>query len=324
MSKEVIAVLDGDEISYQIAAACETRTIKATNKLNQESSAFKHRTEMKKFLHGLEVPEDFYEVVDVQEADEIANALHSVKVVVDNIKQACKADVIEMYISGKDNFRDSIPLPKPYKGSRKDTIKPILLPEIRAYLVKKYQAKVVDGEEVDDVVAHRMWDGLKSGQKIIGVTIDKDACGSSGWLYNRDKMTEPEFIDGLGELTIDGKGKVRGKGRKWGYLQWCIGDSTDFYNPCDLCGVKYGEKSAYKLLVDLETDKECIQAVYDLYKSWYPEPVSYVDWACQPQTKDCVDIMQMYMDCYRMRRWENDVVDVRELLTRLEINYETR
>ncbi len=319
---EIIAVIDGDEIAFTIAAACETRTIKATNKLNQESSSFKHRTEMKKFLHGLEVPDDFYDVEDVQVADDIANANHSVKVVIDNIKLACKADKIEVYLSGKDNFRDSLPLPTKYKGSRADTIKPILLSEIRAYIVKKYNAKIVDGEEVDDVVCHRMWDGHKTGQKIIGVTVDKDACGSSGWLYNRDKMTEPEYIDGLGELLIDGKNKVRGKGRKWGYVQWVIGDITDSYNPSEVAKVKYGEKSAYKLLAPLQTDKECIQAVYDLYKTWYPAEVKYTAWDGTEVVTDAVGMMQMYMDCYRMRRYRTDIVYVKDVLTNLGINYE--
>lgn len=317
--KDIIAVIDGDEIAYQIAAACETRSIKATNSLNKESSSFKHRTELKKFLHGLEVPEGFYDIEDVQVADELSNALHSVKVVVDNIKVACKADQIEIYISGKDNFRDSIPLPTKYKSNRTDSLRPILLTEIRAYLVKKYNAVVVDGAEVDDVVCYRMWDGYKSKQKIIGVTADKDACGSSGWLYNRDKMTEPEFIDGFGELYIDAKNKVRGKGRKWGYTQWIVGDSCDGYNPSEIAKVKYGEKSAYKLLEPLKTDKECIQAVYDLYKSWYPSEVKYADWQGNEVVTDVVGIMQMYMDCYRMRRWKDDTVSVKDILAKMEI-----
>jgi len=322
MTDEIIAVIDGDEIVFTIAAACETRTIKATNKLNQESSSFKHRTEMKKFLHGLEVPDDFYDVEDVQVADDIANANHSVKVVIDNIKLACKADKIEVYLSGKDNFRDSLPLPTKYKGSRADTIKPILLSEIRAYIVKKYNAKIVDGEEVDDVVCHRMWDGYKTGQKIIGVTVDKDACSSNGWLYNRDKMTEPEYIDGLGELFIDGKNKVRGKGRKWGYVQWVIGDITDSYNPSEVAKVKYGEKSAYKLLAPLQTDKECIQAIYDLYKTWYPSEVKYVAWDGTEVIIDTIGMMQIYMDCYRMRRWPTDHVKVTDILIKMGINYD--
>lgn len=318
-NKEIIAVLDGDEICYSIAAACEDRTIKATNQLNNEFSSFKHRTELKKFLHGLEVPDDFYLIEDVQVADDIANACHSVKVSVDSIKQACKADKIEVYLSGKDNFRDLIPLPTKYKSNRQDQLRPILLDEVRAYMVKKYKAVIVNGEEVDDVVCHRMWDGAKAGQKIIGVTRDKDSLGSTGWLYNRDKMTEPEYIEGLGELHIDAKNKVRGKGRKWGYLQWLIGDTTDGYRPTEICGAKYGEKSAYKLLEPLKTDKECIQAVYETYKSWYPNEVKYVDWQGNEVVTDVIGIMQMYMDCYRMRRWRGDSVSVKELLIKMGI-----
>lgn len=324
MNKEIIAVLDGDEIAFQIASACETRSIKATNVLNKESSSFKHRTEMKKFLHGLDVPDNHYEIEDVQIADDIANANHSVKVVIDNIKAACKADKIEVYLSGKNNFRDSLPLPKQYKSNRKDTIKPVLLQEVRAYMVKKYSAMIVDNVEVDDVCCYRMWDGFKTGQKIVGVTTDKDACGSSGWLYNRDKMTEPLYIEGLGEIYIDAKNKVRGTGRKWGYVQWLIGDSTDFYNPCDVCGVKYGEKSAHKLLEPLKTDKDCINAVYNQYKEWYPDVVSYTDWQGNEVVTDAVGMLQLYMDCYRMRRFENDVVSVKELLTKLGIEYATK
>lgn len=322
VNKPVIAVIDGDEVAFKIAAACETRTVKVTNTLNSHNSSFKHKTELKNFLHGLEVPEGQYTLEEQQQAGELSAALHSVKVQVESIREACKADIVEVYISGKDNFREFIPLPTQYKSKRKDTLKPILLADVRAYLVKKYSAKVVDFEEVDDFCCHRMWDGYKTKQKIIGVTTDKDACGNAGWLYNRDKMTEPEFIDNtLGSLFLDAKGKVRGVGRKWGYLQWLIGDSTDDYNPCELAKVKYGEKSAYKLLQSLETDKECIQAVYDTYKKWYPEPVSYVDWAGQPQTKGAVEIMQMYMDCYRMRRWVDDIISVKDVLVRLEIDF---
>lgn len=318
--EEVIAVIDGDEIAFIVASACEKRTIKVSNALSETSSAFKTRTEFKSFLKGLEIPEELFTIEDVQVADDLPNALHTVKVILDNIKEACQADKVEIYLSGKDNFRDEIPLPSQYKSNRKDTIKPILLKDIRAYLVRK-GAKTVNGEEVDDVVAHRMYDGWKTKQKIIGVTADKDACGSAGWLYNRDKMEAPEFIDGkdVGQLHIDAKNKVRGTGRKWGYLQWLIGDSTDGYNPCEICKIKYGEKSAFKLLEPLKTDKECIQAIYDQYKVWYPAEVKYTAWNGVEVVTDAVGIMQMYMDCYRMRRWRDDKVFVKDILKKLEI-----
>jgi hypothetical protein len=322
MDKEnkIIAVIDGDEVAYTIAAACEKRTIEVTNIMNDAVCSFKNRTEFKKFLTGLEGAEDFYRIKDIQTPDELANALHSVKVTIESIKQACKADELEVYISGKNNFRDALPLPSQYKSNRKDTLRPLLLQDVRAFLVKKYKAKVVNDQEVDDVVCTRMYDGFKTKQKIIGVTVDKDALGSDGWLYNRDKMTEPQFITGLGELTLEGSpAKVRGFGRKWKYLQWLIGDRTDFYNPTEICKIPYGEKSAYKLLEPLKTDKDCIEAVYNLYKTWYPTPVSYMDYNCQPQTKSCIEIMQMYFDCCHMRRWVNDTPSVLDMLNKLGV-----
>lgn len=318
---KTIAVVDGDEIAFVVAAACETRSISAQNSLSGQVSKFKHRTELSKFLKGLDVPDDFYKIEDVIVADDIANALHSVKVIMDNIKTACKAEVMEVYISGKDNFRDSIPLPTKYKSNRKDVVKPVLLAEVRAYLVKKYHAKVVDGVEVDDICAYRMWDGYKSQQKIIAVTQDKDVLSNMGWYYNRNNMTEPEFIEGLGELHINHKNEVKGRGRKWGYHQWLIGDSSDGYKPTELCGKRFGEKSSYAILAELETDRDCIQAVYNQYKEWYPNPITYTTWDGEIRTVDCISIMQMYMDCYRMRRWEGDCVNVSDLLTKLNINH---
>lgn len=320
--EEVIAVIDGDEIAFIVASACEKRTIKVTNALSEGVAAFKTRTEFKNFTKGLEVPEELFSIEDVQVADDLPNALHTVKIILDNIKDSCKADKIEIYLSGKDNFRDSIPLPTQYKSSRKDTLKPLLLKEIRAFLVRK-GAKIVDGQEVDDVVCHRMWDGYKAKQKIIGVTVDKDACGSAGWLYNRDKMEEPEFIDGkdVGQLYIDAKNKVRGTGRKWLYHQICIGDSTDCYNPSEICGARFGEKSSYKLLAPLKTDKECWQAIYDLYKGWYPDITKYIDWEGTEREVDVFFILQMYFDCARMRRWADDTIDVKEVLTKMGVKF---
>jgi hypothetical protein len=317
---EVLAVIDGDEIAFIVASACEKRTVKLTNALSEQSAVFKNKTEFKNFTKGLEVPEELFTLEEIQTADDLPSALHTVKVILENIKTACAATAIEIYLSGKDNFRDLIPLPSKYKSNRADVLKPLLLKDIRAYLVRK-GAKIIDGQEVDDVVAHRMWDGYKSDKKIIGVTADKDACGSAGWLYNRDKMEAPEFIDGkgVGELHLDGKNKVRGTGRKWGYLQWLIGDPTDGYNPCEICGVRYGEKSAYKLLEPLKTDKECIQAVYDQYKAWYPAEVKYTAYTGEEITTDVIGVMQMYMDCYRMRRFPDDKVFVKDILAKLEI-----
>lgn len=141
-----------------------------------------------------------------------------------------------------------------------------------------------------------------------------------GWLYNWTKMEKPTYISGLGELHYEGK-NVKGTGRKWFMFQSIFGDPTDGYKPSDLCDAKFGEKGAYKLLVDLKTDKECWEVVTDLYKTWYPSPVTYKAWDGVEYTKNYLDIMQMYVDCAHMQRWAGDRIVVPTVLDKLGISY---
>ena len=127
------------------------------------------------------------------------------------------------------------------------------------------------------------------------------------------------LVKGLGELYLDEKGKVRGHGSKWKYLQWVVGDTIDGLNPCYLAGIKFGEKSGYKILKDLQTEKECWQAAHDLYKSWYPTEVEYVDQCGRNVVADYLNIAQVYWDGIHMQRWEGDFVDIRSIMQELKI-----
>lgn len=324
MAGETIAVIDCDELAYVVAAACEKRTISVVNNTNQAEATFKTRTKMKEWLFGCTVPDDLFSITDVQTPEPLANALYTIKQRIASLKEACQADVVELYISGEGNFREYLPLPKKYKFNREKTLRPLLLVEIREYLIKHKGAVVVREREVDDKLCERMYDGYMAKQKIIGVTQDKDARGSSGWLYDPEKMSAPQFISGLGRLYLDDKGKVRGEGRKWLYFQLTNGDINDGINPCDVCGVAYGEKSAYKLLVDLPDDKACLQAVYNQYRQWYPqELIEFTSWDCQRQSMTIFEFMQMYLDCVRMRRFEKDTIDIKSLMDKLEIDYDS-
>ena len=40
-------------------------------------------------------------------------------------------------LSGKNNFRDNLPLPSKYKGNREDMIRPLLLNDVKDY-IKQY------------------------------------------------------------------------------------------------------------------------------------------------------------------------------------------
>lgn len=318
MKNKTIVAIDGDLIAFKAAAANEERSIEALHVPTGDVRTFKHRTEMKKAiaLDGL-LFEDF-EITDVQTPEDISHALHTVKHMVQGIVEKAEADTIEMYMSGNDNFRDNLPLPEKYKGNRTDTLRPVQLKEVREYLVKKYNAVVYHGE-ADDYLSIRQWEEKDTGNKLVVASIDKDTYGCDGWMLNWDKMDKPFFIEGLGKLWQDDKGKVWGTGFKWKCLQWLIGDDVDNLKPTFLCKVKYGEKSAFKVLDPLTTYAECIKAVAGKYKEWYPGVVQYTDQCGREVEATWLDLMQTYFLGIHMKRWETDTPSVRSMLVKIGV-----
>lgn len=343
MSGETL-VFDADSIAYKAAAANEDKSIKTQHIEKDIVESWSNRTEFRAYLKDTTHTEDMYTITDVQEPKHLSYGTKTIREMLAGYKNKLGINKNEIYIGGDDNFRDLIPLPMThvatcgkwagksklggaYKENRDDTLRPLLLKDLRKYLVSELKAIVVHGQEVDDKQAMRSYEGHVSKTKIITVTEDKDALGCSGWLWNPAKMTKPVYIHGFGELHKDGKG-IKGTGRLWLYYQALYGDSVDNYHGCDLWkiaqdkegkSVTFGEVAAYNILKDCKNDKEALTALYNQYKSWYPERVVYMDHTGQMQDMDAIQIMQMYFDCAHMRRWENDRVDVHALLDKLGI-----
>ena len=323
---DTIVVIDGDEIAFKIAAACEKRGIKVTNKSNKAEALFNTRTELKKLLSGLEVPEDFFSIEDTQIAEPIQNAISTLKKRVKAIADKCDAGVVEIYISGEGNFRDDLPLPVKYKGEREGQILPLLLRELRSYLIDYKGAIPIDGMETDDQVSIRMTDGFKSGEKIIGASQDKDNLMTSGWILSPDKMDKPLYINGFGKLYVDDKNKVRGIGRKFLYFQVLTGDSTDCYNPRDVVAQvegkkpRFGDKAAYNLLKAADTDKECWKAIVGQYKEWFGEgDYTYKDFNGSVINTNYLGILQTYFLAAYMRRTKDDIPNIPRVLEKLGV-----
>lgn len=319
-----IAVLDADIIAFRCAAANEKRSIKATHKTTGQEIVCPHRTALKEQIKDAFTIDEF-DIEDVQTAEHVSHAYHAINTTVEALKKSCQADKVEIYISGEDNFRDSLPLPKKYKGSRdKISIKPLQLTDCRDYLVNKKDAVIVHGKEVDDILAQRCYEGLKSKgkHKTIACTIDGDQQGVEGWMYNWTKMFKPKLVKGLGDIFLTKENKdFDGYGRKFFYAQWVLGDSVDDFKPCEIAKKKFGVVSMFNLLNDCKTDKECVQAVYDQYRKWYPdEYTEYVDWTGTKQKKTVIEIMEMYAACAHMLRFDGDKFDVKKLFDKLEIN----
>jgi len=333
LDPDITAVFDGDELIYGVGFACEERLVQAQNLSEPDGKAlFKNKTQMVKFLSGIVDKKDIpnvFSIENIVKAEPLANALSTVKRTINNVRNKLKAGNYEIYIGGKGNFRDELPLPSKYKD-RDNTHKPLLFQEIKDYLINYHDAVIVDGREADDVITSRMYDGFKSKQKIVGVTQDKDATQASGWLYNAKEPKTPEvFIKGLGELYMK-NGDVKGWGRKFLYAQCLVGDGVDTYNPRDLvCLVKgntpsFGHKTCFNLLNPCKTDKECLQIIVNKYKEWFGEDTfTYTDIHGNENTKDWVGAFQMYVDCAYMQRWEGDRLDVMKLLNKVGVDYES-
>jgi hypothetical protein len=330
-----LAVIDGDIVSYRCAAANEKRSVIATHKDTLSELEFDTATQFKEWVSGKGYEYDWFTLTPKQTPAPIEHALNSVKTVIHNITEKAKCDSYHIVVSGKDNFRLDLPLPTRYKGNRAESTRPLQLDECREYLLKYHDAEVSEGVEADDVLVGYMYQGHKDGDYVVQCSLDKDAKCGPGWLFDWTTMSEPELIEGYGELTCTlretgrktAKGApvydkiIKGKGRAWLWYQLVYGDAVDGFKPCELAKAKFGEVGAYDLLKHATSDKEALEAIVTKYKLWYPEPITYRAWDDSLHTKDWLEIMQMYADCCFMRRWEGDRLDVKKLLTKLKVNH---
>jgi hypothetical protein len=243
-----------------------------------------------------------------------------------NFRKKFDTDRLEFYLSGKNNFRLNLPLPIQYKSARKDAIRPLLLADLRDYAVKYLGAVIIEGDEADQMIAQRMWDGFKSGEEIIAISEDKDARSNMGILYNPNKDTLLR-IDGFGELTLNEKKKAQGFGRIWLYYQILMGDwQTDTFCPRQVVKAITGKSPAFgdvacvKYLENCKTDKEAWEAIHSKYVEWFgKEPFEYTAWNGEKFTGDYLDVMQMITDCARMKRWKDDNVQVKDVLRKYKV-----
>lgn len=308
--KKRVVLVDSDILIYRVAAACEVRSVEIKHNKSGRVKVFKNKTAFKDFLKekDFEYVQEDYTFTDLQQVNEDMSWQFILNNQVKSFKETLWGDELIFLISGEGNFRDELPLPKKYKGNRDDMLKPLLRQDCKEYLKGKYKAAVINNEEVDDAIIWMGYEYLAKGYEVIIVTSDKDANAYSGlklYNYTQDK---PEIIEipELGSLWIDDKGKVRGLGFLWGCLQHVVGDSTDFFNPCDLAGVKFGEKSAYELLKDCGTAQEALVVCIQCYQRWYPKQITYTDCFGVKQTSTWKDLMSLYFKCSRMKETKED------------------
>ena len=317
---KTVAIIDLDTPCYAAAAVCDNKSILVKHNPTGKEKIFKNRTEFKELIKSKSAKYNLedYSITDIQEPEPVENACHIVKTGINRILEDIDPDEVIFVISGSSNFRDNLALPSKYKSNRQDMIRPVLLQDVREFAKNKYKPFVAQNEEADDMQVYMGYDALSNGYKPVLVTIDKDVLAYSGlYVYNQDK---PEVgiqeIPKFGYLEIDSKNKVRGKGFLWYCFQQLNGDITDGYKPTDLAGIKFGEKSAYKLLTDCKNEQEALSVVVDAYRRWYPSDFIYVDWQGVTHGASYESILDMYFKCCRMKSHEFDELDSVDFFTR--------
>lgn len=152
------------------------------------------------------------------EAEPLANALFLVGRTLGAIDSALtergiEFDGLELFLTGKGNFRESLATIKGYKANRDPEHRPVHYKSIRRYLVNRWGATVVDGIEADDAVAMAGAEGGYDPSRIVIVTCDKDLLTVPGLQYNFQKR---QFVEVSPEQALLNF-----------YRQLVMGDSTD-------------------------------------------------------------------------------------------------
>ena len=160
----------------------------------------------------------------------------------DNIVNDTDLPIYQIYLSGRENIRDSIATILPYKGNREGLRKPHHLSACREYMKDYHQARSEKGLEADDLL------GIYQTDQTVICSLDKDLLQIVGWHYNWNKQEWIKINEDQGSINF--------------WTQVIIGDKSD--NILGLYGV--GEKSAHVKKLPLLSDKERSEYCFNLYK----------------------------------------------------------
>lgn len=340
----MLAVFDYDVLIHKIGYACEKRHIVVRHKETGWSKEFKNITEFwgrgKKIGGWLgeknaravakgkpEASKEDFEYETIRVADEIQNALYSLKVTIERCIVQAGATEYMGYIGKGDPFRVNLSTLQKYKGSRDPNDKPILKDELINYLIKHHNAILVselpNHPEYDEPLEADDWVNIecyKDLENTVAITNDKDARGCGiNTLDPTDK--EGKIVDnsGFGEIWRDEKGDVRGYGRKFFYLQVMYGDPVDDYSAYLHSDTPWGPVSAFNHLETADDDLECLYRLREGFKLLYPEPKEIVSWQGDPIIIDWFYVFNEMWQMARMLRTIDDVVDLRAVLEKHDL-----
>lgn len=245
--------IDGDVVRYRAGFAAETGFWRAAR--YDEDGEIVEQTDRAAFKSEFKSLEgkDEWEILYDPEPEPLANCLHSVKLILQEIYDTLKLSVQRgrVYLSAhQPTFRHRLATIRPYKGTRDPSHRPFWYDAIGDYLQENWP--VVEGREgyeADDdmAIAH-----MKMGKGSCLATIDKDLDMIPGYHYH--------FVD---------KRKYNVTMNDAFYNFWTqmlVGDAADNIQGCPGVGPKKAEKALTEATIH-----DYAGITKDLYAKAFPD-----------------------------------------------------
>ena len=296
-----VVIFDLDVLTYRCSSACESKYLFTNGDGNEYQ--VKSKAAFREYCLDNNLDYDSFTSEQNQVADPVSHCLKTVNDSIKKVMEFVGANKCEMYLGGSDNFRLKVPTPIEYKSSRTEVSKPLLLNEVRDYLLKYKGAKKVTTQEADDVVAHRMRTLYKQGIRATLYSCDKDALGNVDHkLQMYDPIREDIIVSegGVGSIELV-KSKLKGKGLKFLIYQLCQGDPVDSYSPKQFFNKRYGDSSFFKDFNDCKTEVEVLEKFVEVTKRLVPNNVSYTSFTGQFMNLNRKELFEMYYTLCKMR-----------------------
>lgn len=148
-----------------------------------------------------------YRCAAAGEEDELPEVLVAVDNFIREIYRKTRFTRYIHFLTGSNNFRMDVGVTKPYKGNRKDTVRPRHLQGVRDFLMQEFNAMMVDGYEADDALASARY--RYGNENSVIMTIDKDLYQVPGYHYNfvkqeRYQVSEEQATYNLWKQVVTG------------------------------------------------------------------------------------------------------------------------
>ncbi len=382
ITEDTVGCWDFDTPIYKIASNLENKFITVTCKTDKTITdelkgivPFKGRSSTKvaegswlgllnieRKVAGLDelTPEDFDVVAGqrLKYGDE-EKAMEQAKIVlyknVKKVKQQFGLSKVKLLLGEGDTFRNLLPTNRAYKGNRSESLRPLLLKQLRKWVLENMDAEMTQGRddgqniECDDRAEHFGFEGYQHYRKYgwfsyIVLSSDKDSFNSAKYLVDPDchsgkdnplkgrfKFPKGMLIKATDECAGDvvlvskagGAKELKGYGFKFLMFQCALGkDQADNYSALSHLdqGLNFGAISAYEALKPCKTAKETLQVTIDTFAELLPYGVQYTTFDGCVMDVPTLEYMNTYFLVAYMNRSNADTMDFYKLCKAFKVD----